>query len=106
MPDYIAKFFVSALLLLGPLQADAELLRDPTRPYSAPTYTEAGIKSFTVTAVFVSQERRIAIVNGRRVTEGDRIGGATVVEILPDRLRLNLNGKELIARVLPTALRN
>ncbi len=98
---------VSAVLLFGPLLTDgAELLRDPTRPYSAtPVFIPAKAAAFSVSAILVSQKRRVAIVNGQRVSEGDQVDGATVVEILADGLRLNLHGKEFTTRLLPYALR-
>ena len=103
---------VSALLLFGPLLADeAELLRDPTRPYSAKAVaagaaaTGNATSSFRVTAIFTSEKRRIAIVNGRRVGEGDQVDGATVVEILTNDLRLVFNGKAITRRVLPNGFR-
>ncbi len=103
----------SAVLLFGPLLTDgAEVLRDPTRPYAAapvaePTTARAIAKAtgFSVTAILVSQKRRVAIVNGKRVSEGDKVDGATVVRILADRLRLDLHGKEITTRLLPDALR-
>lgn len=99
---------VTAALLLGFLPtAGAESDRDPTRPYSAPSVVSPGGKTsaFNVSAILVSKARRIAIVNGQRVTEGDSINGAIVVEINKDALRLNLNGKELTTRLLPAGLR-
>ena len=106
---------VSTVLLFGPLLTDgAEVLRDPTRPYSvAPVVvvTPTGAKAiarasgFSVTAILVSQKRRVAIVNGKRVSEGDQVDGATVVKILADRLRLDLDGKEFTTRLPPDALR-
>ena len=101
---------VSALLLFGPLlTGGAELLRDPTRPYAAApvaaTRKPARAAAFSVTAILLSQKRRVAIVNGQRVSEGDQVDGATVVEILADGLRLNLHGKEFMTRLLPDALR-
>ncbi len=98
---------VSAVLLFGPLLTDgAELLRDPTRPYSAtPVVMPARAAAFSVSAILVSQKRRVAIVNGQRVSEGDQVDGATVLEILADGLRLNLHGKEFTTRLLPDALR-
>ena len=107
-----AILVVSAVLLLGPLLADAqEVLRDPTRPYnaarvSAPTTGGTGGGSFKVTAIFTSEMRRVAIVNGQRVVEGDRVGGATVTEILANGIKLNLNGKAITRRVLPRGLRH
>ena len=99
---------VSSVLLFGPLLTDgAELLRDPTRPYSARAVVVMPAKAaaFSVTAILVSQKRRVAIVNGQRVSEGDRVDGATVVKILADSLRLNLDGKELTTRLPPDGFR-
>ena len=97
---------VSAILLLGPLLTDgAEVLRDPTRPYSARPSVPAKTAMFKVSAIFVSQQRRVAIVNGQRVIEGDQVDGATVVEILKGSLRLRIHGKEITTRLLPAGLR-
>ncbi len=98
---------VGAVLLFGPLLTDgAELLRDPTRPYSAgPVVRSARVTTFRVTAILMSEKRRVAIVNGQRVSEGDRVDGATVVKILADSLRLNLDGKELTTRLPPDGFR-
>ena len=98
----------TAALLLGFVPtAGAEPDRDPTRPYSAQAIVSpgSGTTAFNVSAIFVSKTRRIAILNGQRVTEGDSINGAIVVEINKDALRLNLNGKELTTRLLPAGLR-
>ena len=107
---------VLVALLFGPLLASGqELLRDPTRPYSAKpvattgtgtgTATATGVTGFRVTAIFTSEKRRIAVVNGQRVGEGDLVDGATVVEILADALRLNVKGKAITTRVLPNGFR-
>ncbi len=99
-------------LLFGPLLASGqELLRDPTRPSSAKpvattgTGTATAVSGFRVTAIFTSEKRRIAVVNGQRVGEGDLVDGATVVEILADALRLNFEGKAMTTRVLPNGFR-
>ncbi len=99
-------FIVSSVLLFGAIQADAtELLRDPTRPYTVRPAVLARVATFTVTAIFMGQKRRVAIVNGQHVTVGAEVDGATVVEILADSLRLNLQGTELTTRLLPAELR-
>ena len=114
MPRRSSILTVAAVLLLAPVLAAAqETLRDPTRPYSAravATTTGGGgggkvTSSFRVTAIFTSDMRRIAVVNGRRVAEGDQVDGATVVEILADRLRLEYSGKSITSRVLPYGFR-
>ena len=103
---------VSGILLFGPLLTDgAELLRDPTRPWpysgipGIPVVMQAKAAKFNVTAILVSEKRRVAIVNGQQVSEGDQVDGATVVEILAHSLRLNLRGKEFTALLPPDALR-
>ena len=107
---------VLVALLSGPLLASGqELLRDPTRPSSAKpvamtaTGTETGmatgVTGFRVTAIFTSEKRRIAVVNGQRVGEGDLVDGATVVEILANALRLTFEGKAITTRVLPNGFR-
>jgi hypothetical protein len=39
------------------------------------------LKSYTVSSILVSDDRKIAIVNGTQVTEGSEIGDAKVVAI-------------------------
>ena len=107
---------VAAILFLGAAPADAqEVLRDPTRPFDAkPVSTtsasgtggsKSSVSTYNVTAIFTSDSRRVAVINGRRVIEGDRVDGATVVEILKDSLSLNVGGKVVTSRVLPIGFR-
>ena len=113
MPRLYTILFVAAVLLLRPMLANGqETLRDPTRPYYArsvgPTssgISSSGTTSFTVTAIFTSDMRRVAVVNGKRVGEGDKVDGAIVVEILADRLRLVHDGTAITRRVLPYGFR-
>ena len=112
MPRRYSILTLAVVLLVTPILANAqETLRDPTRPWSARsvapvgTVTATGVTGFRVTAIFTSDKRRIAIVNGQRVSEGDRVDGATVVEILVDALRLNYQGKAITSRVLPYGFR-
>ena len=82
---------VAATLLLAPMLATGqESLRDPTRPYNvkpvAPTTSSGNTtSSFRVTAIFTSEMRRVAVVNGRRVSEGDQVDGAKYCRGNPDR---------------------
>ena len=104
---------VFALLLTGPTVADTqEGLRDPTRPYNATPVAstssgggKSNVSRYDVTAIFTSDSRRVAIVNGKRVVEGDKIDGATVVEITANTMSLEVSGKVVERRVLPPGLR-
>jgi hypothetical protein len=103
---------VSALLTFAPYAEAQDILRDPTRPYSARSVaapaggSKGGSSTYRVTAIFTSDVRRVAVVNGQRVIEGDQVDGATVVEILADSLRLNHRGKVITRRVLPNGFRS
>jgi hypothetical protein len=84
----------------GPAGEDASM-RDPLRPpgYGASaTSAEADETRFDASAwrllsTLVSAERRSAIINGRNVREGGRVGGATVIAIESDTVTLDYRGR-------------
>lgn len=95
----------SASLLAGTAARPVESLRDPTRPYAEPVTATTAAVRFKVSAIFVSDERRVAVVNGQRVMQGDLVDGATVIEILSDELRLDYRGEAIITRLAGSGLR-
>lgn len=99
--------FVTALIacLAASQSLAVDGLRDPTRPYSPRQPVVGAPSGFVVTAVFVSPRRNVAIVNGKRVSVGDRINGAAVVAIHDDRVLLDVNGREVTARLLHGPIR-
>jgi hypothetical protein len=73
--------------------------RDPTQPYGRAAEAIAGAPSgprFTLTAVLISSERRVAIVNGKPYLQGDRIGGAELVRIDANAVRLRDGGGDIV----------
>ncbi len=101
MPSRHVISLLIGLLLLGvstPVIAD-EVLRDPTRPYSARAVRTLNAPVFTVNAIFSSAERRVAIVNGQRVGVGGRVDGATVVSIDKNQLVLTIGNKSITAKL-------
>ena len=87
------------LVAVANLCLGADLLRDPTRPYTARELTAATAPHFVVNAIIISSERRVAIVNGRRVGIGDKVGNATVIAIEKERMILELYGKRISAEL-------
>ena len=77
-----------SLLIAAPLlalvftSANAEL-DDPTRPSYplAETATATAGATLRVSAVFISGDRRIAVINGQRFREGESVAGAIVSTI-------------------------
>jgi MSHA biogenesis protein MshK len=76
------------LLLAAPLRA-AELV-DPTRPPASHSGAAepAPAEGWQLTSILVSPERRVAVIDGRRLRVGDRLGDAEVVEIRLTGVRL------------------
>ena len=107
MPDRMVCHALFGLLLLGAADGVAadEILRDPTQPYRVSATQTRGAPLFKVNAIFVSDERRIAIVNGQRVAVGGQVSGATVVAIGKDNLTLKIDGKKFTARLSRRASR-
>ena len=97
----VSRLLALAALLMSVATAGLadELFRDPTRPYTA-QQTYASVPSrFKVNAIIVSDDRRLAIVNGRRVGVGDSIGGATVTAIAKHELTLDVAGETRTLRL-------
>lgn len=90
--------------LWAPLSAQ-EQLRDPTRPnFARPVEPAAARPVFEVTAIFISDRRRVAVVNGQLVAEGGSVDGATVTEVLPGSLRIQHLGREMTVRLMETTV--
>jgi MSHA biogenesis protein MshK len=100
------KIAAGILLLAAVCCNAAETLRDPTRPFVAQSPAQIVNARFSVNAIFVSDDRRIAVVNGQRVKPGDTVGGAKVVEISGDEVRLVYDGKTISVRLASSGLRN
>ena len=91
-------------LLLGYSSALAATLDDPTRPPGyrlvLPHGKQAKASSWYVNAIRISANQRMAIINGRRVKVGDTVNGAVVVEILPTKVRLRHNKKDVSIKLI------
>lgn len=103
---------VGGLLLFAlPSVRAAESLPDPTRPPAsariAPTAAapDADAK-LELRAIFFADDRRFAVLNGRRVEVGDRVAGAEVVAIDVDRVRLRREGETLELELVAPAFKN
>jgi len=86
------------------LTSNAAALHDPTRPTDPALYFAHGrTGGWTLQSILLSTERRIAIINGKRVQEGDRIGSARVTHIQNTQVVLKTAGRTLKLRLRPGA---
>ena len=100
----LATLLSLVILASGTAYAD-EALRDPTRPYAPIKGPRASSPGFVVNAIIISPERRVAIVNGRRLAVGGSLDGATVMAIEKDHLILETGGKRIRAELNKRAMR-
>lgn len=106
MTDSILRTVV-ACALLGACAAQAQQLRDPTRPpsfvappsRSARPVTESGL---VLQTVLISPQRRNATVSGRLLHVGDTIAGMRVVEIRESTVVLRGAGVERTLGLFPS----
>lgn len=71
----------------------AEGLRDPMRPAGAPAASRpAPVYSLKLEGV-IAGGKRVAIINGKLVREGDTIAGARILEVLAHAVRYERAGK-------------
>ena len=94
---------VASALALPALAAEV----DPTRPIDyQPRKTTAGNASgLTLQSLLVSKQRKRAVINGKRVEEGDRVAGATVVKITADGVTVERNGKRRTLKLNTTIVK-
>lgn len=99
--------------------AVAQDIGDPTRPTplraTAPVETVARPQQqWHLQSTLVAAQRRVAIINGRSVREGEMIDGARLVEVRAGGVRLERGGEsfeltlraEAVQRLPPTATGN
>lgn len=96
---------IAALLALAP--AAAQEIGDPTRPTtfrtSAPVETLAQ-PQWRLQSTLVASQRRVAVINGRTVREGEMIDGARLLEITAAGVRLERGGQSFELTLRAAAL--
>jgi MSHA biogenesis protein MshK len=100
------KLLLIVGLLIGTfvhVDTRADTLIDPTRPVHAPTKALSTVRGSEpvsrLTAIFQSNDRRVAVLDGRVVKVGDRIGDIVIQEILLDSVRYARAGRVEIVRL-------
>lgn len=86
----------------------AEALNDPMRPpvtLSKGNKTQKMVTGYELSSIFISSNRRAAIINGRNVTIGDRVNRARVLEIEATEVIISIAGKKRTLTLLPVSIK-
>ena len=72
-----------------------EVLHDPTRPHNwnRATGPKAKAAHFTLNYILKTADENKAIINGKKVTEGEFVSGAKVIKIQANAVTILVNGK-------------
>ena len=86
------------------VRAEDPPLRDPMQPYrpAASDGREGSApRRYELSAVLISATRRVAVVNGRRYQQGDRVDGAEIIGIEPKLVHLREGSEDLVVHLSP-----
>ena len=88
---------------------------DPMRPvrYQASSSTqeaeaeadEVDVKAWKLSAVLISTERCVAVINGKSLQEGELLDGYRIIQIRPDKVLLKNKQRKLVLRRAGTGLK-
>jgi MSHA biogenesis protein MshK len=101
----MAQRLIALSLLFAASTSQAALaqpLRDPTRPPSATALQETNEAAPSrLQSVLISPTRKIAVIDGRTVRLGERVGDATLVAIAPSEVTLQRGAQYETLRMHP-----
>lgn len=105
----MAAVLGACLAAMSAMAAAQTGLGDPTRPTSLSQPDEAGPATvqgprWRLQSTLVADERRVAVINGRTIVQGGRIDGATLVEVRPDGVTLEMSGERINLRMVPVGI--
>ncbi len=100
---YLSLLLIAVISAAGVAEEDVEAsvqLRDPTRPLS---YVEGvgGTKSsaWRLDSVLISSQRKLAVINGKSVSEDSWVRGAQVKQIQANKVVIVVKGEERVLRL-------
>ena len=83
---------LAMIWLLG--AADTGELKDPMRPIGPDADQPVAVeRRFELTATLISDERRVAIINGVPLSVGEAVNGAEIISIEPSSVELRAGSR-------------
>lgn len=107
-----SKLLVVSVLLAGWLPALAVQAQfdDPTRPpnfsgFASNAAQDSGAPAWQLSSILVSPQRRLAIINGKTVRQGDQINNARVLKIRTTGVTLRTSKETFTVKLLPARVK-
>lgn len=103
---------LSVCLLLATMRLAAEPLLDPTIPPDFVAGTKAvsseqgRLPAWKVDSILISKDRRMAVINGQTVRQGDVVSSAKVVSISATAVTLRNNAETFTVKLLPAQIKS
>lgn len=87
----------SGLFLLLLLAIDTQAFNDPTKP---PGFSSSPVarKPLVLNSLLVSKTRKVAVINGKPMSEGDVVEGAKLLKINQSSVIMAVRGKRLVLK--------
>lgn len=108
----LLKTGIIAVLLIPGLvpRLPAGTLQDPTRPTPGALFQSSqdprpGTAIWTLNSTLVADDRRVAVINGTHVSEGESVGGARVLRIRKTDVLLQAPGRQVTLQLIPDTLK-
>lgn len=97
-----SRLMITVLLIVAgfPLSAQDAPLADPTRPALRSPAGAAGrsASSLRLEGIVISANRKLALINGEFLAEGEQIYGLRIERIDRDKVTARRNGQRLVLR--------
>jgi hypothetical protein len=78
-------------------------MRDPTVPLEQNISDAAGIK---IDGIIIGKNRRIVTIDGKQLTVGNKIRGATIVDIQPNAVKFKDDNGEFVVEMPYSSFKN
>ena len=96
--------------LLCALSLSADVLFDPTRPATKQKSTTSNsvgavVGSWKLESTLVASDRRVAVINGKLVSEGESVDGAHVIQIRKLNVLIQTPTKRMTLQLLPNIIK-
>lgn len=104
------KLYLISISILMMVSGFTYAITDPMQPPnmrgdSVKHITKSKTAKWRLTSVLIGQKRRLATINGKILSIGEKINGAKLIDIQPSVITLNVENRNIIIKLLPTIVK-